>query len=406
MSIEEVAEHLGVTVRHVRRLVAERRIPFLKWGACCALTPANSTSGSNVDASTLAGTDDRPPHGRRDLAADERYNRAGQIEHPLMSGKGGSSQFGSIRAVNDGAVARAWTPELDGEWRANAAAGLCAWVAFTGLVAYEVLIEGLCPRCHHGTTATIPARDVQTPWAGDPPKVVRAGTGRRLAVLACNCQEPHAGQPTGATGCGAGFAVWLSWDGRKHLAMPPWSNATIIPGPAATRLGLEQERLLQERRMTELDVVRKAAENWRTGLGALLALLVAVFFLKGKASFDDIGSYEARRWLAALLLGAGGCAVVGAYRAVRAAHGLPSDEYTGIADSRPMRAAVRVKRAVALGMLRTPGGPEQYATVGAWRHAFARLAVGDLRVAKTMTVLSLLLFAAAVLVNWFAPISR
>ena len=32
VSIEEVATHLGVSVRHVRRLVFERRIPYVKWG--------------------------------------------------------------------------------------------------------------------------------------------------------------------------------------------------------------------------------------------------------------------------------------------------------------------------------------------------------------------------------------
>ncbi|MCB9382779.1 MAG: helix-turn-helix domain-containing protein [Acidimicrobiaceae bacterium] len=32
VSIEAVAEHLGVSVRHVRRLVYERRIPYVKWG--------------------------------------------------------------------------------------------------------------------------------------------------------------------------------------------------------------------------------------------------------------------------------------------------------------------------------------------------------------------------------------
>ena len=31
MSIEQLDEHLGVTQRHVRRLVAEKRVPFLKW---------------------------------------------------------------------------------------------------------------------------------------------------------------------------------------------------------------------------------------------------------------------------------------------------------------------------------------------------------------------------------------
>jgi excisionase family DNA binding protein len=32
IDITEVAEILGVGVRHVRRLVFERRIPFIKWG--------------------------------------------------------------------------------------------------------------------------------------------------------------------------------------------------------------------------------------------------------------------------------------------------------------------------------------------------------------------------------------
>lgn len=31
LNIEQLAERLGVTQRHVRRLVAERRAPFLKW---------------------------------------------------------------------------------------------------------------------------------------------------------------------------------------------------------------------------------------------------------------------------------------------------------------------------------------------------------------------------------------
>ena len=32
MDIEEVAKRLSVGVRHVRRLVAEKRIPYRKWG--------------------------------------------------------------------------------------------------------------------------------------------------------------------------------------------------------------------------------------------------------------------------------------------------------------------------------------------------------------------------------------
>ncbi len=32
LDVEGVADALGVSVRYVRRLVAERRIPFIKWG--------------------------------------------------------------------------------------------------------------------------------------------------------------------------------------------------------------------------------------------------------------------------------------------------------------------------------------------------------------------------------------
>jgi excisionase family DNA binding protein len=31
LTIEELADHLGVTVRHIRRLIAENRVPYVKW---------------------------------------------------------------------------------------------------------------------------------------------------------------------------------------------------------------------------------------------------------------------------------------------------------------------------------------------------------------------------------------
>ena len=39
LDITELAQHLGVNVRHVRRLVAERRIPFIKWGHLIRFDP-------------------------------------------------------------------------------------------------------------------------------------------------------------------------------------------------------------------------------------------------------------------------------------------------------------------------------------------------------------------------------
>ncbi|MGH9057822.1 MAG: excisionase family DNA-binding protein [Acidimicrobiales bacterium] len=40
LNIDEVAGHPGVTARHVRRLVAERRIPYLKVGRFVRFDPA------------------------------------------------------------------------------------------------------------------------------------------------------------------------------------------------------------------------------------------------------------------------------------------------------------------------------------------------------------------------------
>ncbi len=40
LSIDELAERLGVTPRHVRRLVAERRVPLLRVGKFIRFDPA------------------------------------------------------------------------------------------------------------------------------------------------------------------------------------------------------------------------------------------------------------------------------------------------------------------------------------------------------------------------------
>lgn len=39
MKIREVAELLGVDVRHIRRLVHEKRIPYIKWGHLLRFDP-------------------------------------------------------------------------------------------------------------------------------------------------------------------------------------------------------------------------------------------------------------------------------------------------------------------------------------------------------------------------------
>jgi len=39
IGLPAVAQRLGVNQRHIRRLVAERRIPFLKWGHLLRFDP-------------------------------------------------------------------------------------------------------------------------------------------------------------------------------------------------------------------------------------------------------------------------------------------------------------------------------------------------------------------------------
>jgi excisionase family DNA binding protein len=41
LTIEELADHLGVNVRHIRRLIAERRVPYMKVGRLVRFDPAD-----------------------------------------------------------------------------------------------------------------------------------------------------------------------------------------------------------------------------------------------------------------------------------------------------------------------------------------------------------------------------
>jgi excisionase family DNA binding protein len=53
LTIIEVAQALSVNVRHVRRLVQERRIAFIKWGHLIRFGPAELRAW--IDASRVAG---------------------------------------------------------------------------------------------------------------------------------------------------------------------------------------------------------------------------------------------------------------------------------------------------------------------------------------------------------------
>jgi excisionase family DNA binding protein len=40
LTIDQLAERLGVSIRHIRRLIAERRVPYLKVGWLVRFDPA------------------------------------------------------------------------------------------------------------------------------------------------------------------------------------------------------------------------------------------------------------------------------------------------------------------------------------------------------------------------------
>ncbi len=63
LDVDGVAEVLGVTVRHVRRLVAERRIPFVKWGRYLRFDPAELEAW--IDDARIASHDPRKPAHKR-----------------------------------------------------------------------------------------------------------------------------------------------------------------------------------------------------------------------------------------------------------------------------------------------------------------------------------------------------
>jgi excisionase family DNA binding protein len=71
LTIEQLAERLGITVRHVRRLVAERRVPYLKVGRLVRFDPSEiakwlrdsahpAASGKRLHRLTQSGTTLRP----------------------------------------------------------------------------------------------------------------------------------------------------------------------------------------------------------------------------------------------------------------------------------------------------------------------------------------------------------
>jgi hypothetical protein len=125
-----------------------------------------------------------------------------------------------------------------------------------------------------------------------------------------------------------------------------------------------------------LTTVRKTAENWRSGLAAILGLVSLFAVIQAPRATKDLKDWSA--WLA------GGClllavltAIIGAAAALRAAYGIPA----------------QVTHASFVS-----GGGRDGLTL-----KLAALARKDLHLARWMTYVAMALLTVAVAVTWVAP---
>lgn len=296
----------------------------------------------------------------------------------MTAGDGTATSSPAPAAAPDG-VAPEWRDEPSKQLDGRAADLMFARVAPNKRQPTEVVLFGRCPRCRHQTRWThrliAVVRGEQQPaalaaqgLAEDTDEI-----GERVTAQ-CRCGYAHTNHPEGELSCGAPFSVVVSWTTNADGI-----DAKVRESQRTTNeFDLEEARELEASTHTELADTRKAAENWRTGLAGLLAVLTGFLTIKGKDSIDDIDPGFWRFALAALLLLAAMAAIFGAYRAIRAAYGIPRNEL--------------LRKNLA-----------DYGTVSAWRHSFAQIAVDDLRLAKIATVASLTLLAVAFVVTWSAP---
>lgn len=127
---------------------------------------------------------------------------------------------------------------------------------------------------------------------------------------------------------------------------------------------------------TQLVDVRKAAENWRNGLVAMLGAVVAFSLIKGPSDISDLDAPTGHAVGVVLLL-AVVSATAGAWWSLAAAYGWP--------------------REITRATFFNEGGIEGY------RFIQAKKAAKDLFNARAATIVTLTLLVLAVAITWYAP---
>jgi hypothetical protein len=190
-----------------------------------------------------------------------------------------------------------------------------------------VEITGDCPRCEHDAHYVLHVREfdpgsqeggavaVAARAAGFTPMMRHPLSLDPVDVtLNCNCGWTHAPKPPdkGASGCGAWFALEVSVDGD-----------TVELRASKMPISLYEQQAAQARDSLaegELQRVRTAAGNWRTGLLALVALVPTLVVVKGTDAVQTLSATD--KLVAGSLTAFGGAlALAAALISLRAAYG-------------------------------------------------------------------------------------
>jgi hypothetical protein len=190
-----------------------------------------------------------------------------------------------------------------------------------------VEITGRCPRCSDDVHYVLHVREFDpASQEGGPAAVAAKAAGFTPSMrhplslgpvdvtLNCNCGWTHAPKPPdkGAPGCGAWFALEVTVDGDTVEL-----RASRVPITLYEQQAAQARDSLAE---GELQRVRTAAGNWRTGLLALVALVPTLVVVKGTDAVQNLSSTD--KLVAGSLTAFGGAlALAAALVSLRAAYG-------------------------------------------------------------------------------------
>jgi hypothetical protein len=255
--------------------------------------------------------------------------------------------------------------EVTADAWATVAAATWSGTVDPGDPANTLVLTGPCPRCQHQVAPpVILAVDLA-------PAVKNLGLvdlSEGETTVRCDCGQSHSARPDSKTGCGAFWRMRFQWS--RITASPAPVN--LAAGRPATAADLEQLAELDALDESELDRVRSAADKWKTGLTAMLALIATVSVVKGRDSFTTL-SVQTQHRIVVIIGAALLAATVAALLAMRAAYG-------------PMRREL-IKPNEQLRNLRLRAAAD---------------ARKDIRAARRLTVLSVVLLALAIGVTWWA----